>query len=358
MESVLALRLDYSGQGIRVVGTRERPEWVAADVCKILTIGNPRQALSRFDDDEKGVTTSDTPGGPQQVATVTEPGLYRLIFLSRKPEARAFRRWVFHEVLPCVREHGCFPAPKPPRGRQPGGVPSYRLHKPTGRAVVTIDGRDHYLGKHGTPESLRHYRVLMEMHRGLPVVPVKPAPVVVLPPPPPPKPARPLMCIGDSVNPSAALIRLSDVPAIKWLPCRVSKRAAWTWHRRGVRGVKLETVRAGARLWTTEMAVLTFMLRAAEGRTAAQQTAVAQSIQNMAHRRAKERLVAMGVLKPEALDQGSGPKPAQPAQRPAGAVRVAEPMAESDSADQRRKSTAGPPARATENGHLEADAGH
>ena len=74
-----------------MVGTSERPEWIAADVCDVLGIEQPQHVLRRFTQSEKGVSTVHTPGGPQQMLTVTEPGLYRLIFKSRKPEAEAFR---------------------------------------------------------------------------------------------------------------------------------------------------------------------------------------------------------------------------------------------------------------------------
>lgn len=109
--SVTFPETDYQ---VRIAGTRERPEWVAADVCALLEIANPRQLLKRFDADEKGVTTSDTPGGPQQLLTVTEPGLYRLVLKSRKPAAKRFKRWICHEVLPSLRLHGCYPPPAAP----------------------------------------------------------------------------------------------------------------------------------------------------------------------------------------------------------------------------------------------------
>lgn len=80
----------------------------AKDVCAILGLENNRQAISKLDADEKGVTISDTLGGPQAMTYVTEPGIYRLIFKSRKAEAKVFQRWVFHEVLPQIRKTGSF----------------------------------------------------------------------------------------------------------------------------------------------------------------------------------------------------------------------------------------------------------
>ena len=81
--------------------------WVAKDVCKILGIKNHRDALAKqLDEDEKGVDIIYTSGGPQETLIVNEPGLYRLIFSSRKPEAKKFKRWVFHDVLPQIRKTG------------------------------------------------------------------------------------------------------------------------------------------------------------------------------------------------------------------------------------------------------------
>ena len=82
------------------------PWFVAKDVCAILELGNPRSSLALLDDDEKGVHSVDTLGGVQQMTTVTEPGFYKLVMRSRKPEAKAFQRWVTHEVLPAIRREG------------------------------------------------------------------------------------------------------------------------------------------------------------------------------------------------------------------------------------------------------------
>ena len=84
------------------------PWFVAADVCRALEIGNSRQAIVRLDDDEKGVISTDTPGGAQEMSVVNEPGLYALVLGSRKPEAKAFKRWITHEVIPTIRRHGAY----------------------------------------------------------------------------------------------------------------------------------------------------------------------------------------------------------------------------------------------------------
>lgn len=84
------------------------PWFVAADVCKVLQIANSRDALTRIDDDEKGVVSADTLGGKQEVAVVNEPGLYTLVLSSRKPEAKAFKRWITHDVIPSIRKTGSY----------------------------------------------------------------------------------------------------------------------------------------------------------------------------------------------------------------------------------------------------------
>ena len=79
---------------------------MAADVCRALGLGNSSKAIMPLDDDEKGITISDTLGGKQEMTTITEPGLYSLILRSRKPEAKAFKRWITHEVIPAIRKTG------------------------------------------------------------------------------------------------------------------------------------------------------------------------------------------------------------------------------------------------------------
>ena len=84
------------------------PWFVAADVCKALEIEKTNRALSRLDDDEKGAHSVSTPGGRQRMSIISESGLYSLILGSRKPEAKAFKRWITHEVIPSIRKHGAY----------------------------------------------------------------------------------------------------------------------------------------------------------------------------------------------------------------------------------------------------------
>ena len=96
---------------IRVIDQGGEPWFVAADVCRALEIQNHRDVFSRLDDDEKGVAFIDTLGGQQKMSTVNEPGLYSLVLGSRKPEAKAFKRWITHEVVPAIRKHGAYMTP-------------------------------------------------------------------------------------------------------------------------------------------------------------------------------------------------------------------------------------------------------
>ncbi len=96
----------FGDQELRVVGTPDAPRFVAADVLAILNVD--RTALRRLDDDEKGVDSIHTPGGEQEMTTVTESGLYSLVLGSRKVEALRFKKWVTSEVIPSIRKTGSY----------------------------------------------------------------------------------------------------------------------------------------------------------------------------------------------------------------------------------------------------------
>lgn len=93
---------------VRTVLREGEPWFVAKDVCEALGIANSRDAVARLDEDEKGVGISDTLGGKQEVSTVNEFGLYQLILRSNKPEAKRFKRWITHDVLPSIRKQGYY----------------------------------------------------------------------------------------------------------------------------------------------------------------------------------------------------------------------------------------------------------
>jgi len=113
---------DFEGQEIRVCGSPEQPEWVAADVGAVL--GIDRRTLServnkmpeawrrvrsgRTHEGGDGIGLTDAIGRQQKMLTVMEPGLYELIFRSDKPAAQRFRVWMFEEVLPSIRRTGSY----------------------------------------------------------------------------------------------------------------------------------------------------------------------------------------------------------------------------------------------------------
>ena len=101
---------DYNGHQVRTVVKDNEPWFVAKDVCNILEIDSSQ--TRRLDEDEKGLYSIQTPGGTQQMICVNEPGLYSLILGSRKKEAKQFKRWVTHEVLPSIRKHGAYMTPE------------------------------------------------------------------------------------------------------------------------------------------------------------------------------------------------------------------------------------------------------
>lgn len=110
----------YQVKDVRMVMQDGETWWVLADVCKVLGIQNSRDVVKRLDDDEKGVDLIDTPGGPQEMTVINESGLYSVILRSDKPEAKAFKRWITHEVLPSIRRTGTYSV----RGISPVALPS------------------------------------------------------------------------------------------------------------------------------------------------------------------------------------------------------------------------------------------
>lgn len=103
------LPFSWDGHSIR---TEPRPDgtvwFIAQDVCAALGIVNTAQATGRLDEDQKGICTVYTPGGQQSLSIINESGLHDLVWDSRKPEARVFRKWVTGTVLPSLRKHGAY----------------------------------------------------------------------------------------------------------------------------------------------------------------------------------------------------------------------------------------------------------
>lgn len=90
---------------VRVVELNKEPWFVATDICKALDIKNVTQAINRLDEDERSMFNIGRQG---ETNIVNEYGLYNLILSSRKPEAKKFKRWITHEVIPSIRKHGAY----------------------------------------------------------------------------------------------------------------------------------------------------------------------------------------------------------------------------------------------------------
>lgn len=105
-------KFDFKGAALRTLTDEAGEPWfVLKDCMSILDLGNPTETVKMFDKDEFSTTeVIDSIGRRQQTYIISEPGLYRLVMKSRKPEAKEFHRWVTHEVLPSIRKHGGYMA--------------------------------------------------------------------------------------------------------------------------------------------------------------------------------------------------------------------------------------------------------
>lgn len=105
-------KFDFKGAALRTLTDEAGEPWfVLKDCMSILDLGNPTETVKMFDKDEFSTTeVIDSIGRRQQTYIISEPGLYRLVMKSRKPEAKEFQRWVTHEVLPSIRKHGGYMA--------------------------------------------------------------------------------------------------------------------------------------------------------------------------------------------------------------------------------------------------------
>jgi prophage antirepressor-like protein len=112
MNELQIFKNDEFGE-IRILMRDGEPWFVASDICKVLELSNITETLKRVDEDELSITeVIDSLGRRQQVYIVNEAGLYNLILLSRKSEAKKFKRWITHEVLPSIRKHGAYLTPE------------------------------------------------------------------------------------------------------------------------------------------------------------------------------------------------------------------------------------------------------
>jgi prophage antirepressor-like protein len=103
---------NFENHTVRTVVIDDAPWFIVRDVCEALGINQPARAIENFPDNEVSKVSSTHFRGAnlpnRGMLTVNEPGLYRLVFQSRKPEAEQFKTWVFTEVLPSIRRTGMF----------------------------------------------------------------------------------------------------------------------------------------------------------------------------------------------------------------------------------------------------------
>lgn len=104
--------LNFKGAAVRVVVVGGDPWWIAKDVCEVLGLKEPHRSVASLDDDDRHtVTAADSAGREQAMSAINESGLYSLILRSRRPEAKAFKKWITAEVLPRIRATGSYIAP-------------------------------------------------------------------------------------------------------------------------------------------------------------------------------------------------------------------------------------------------------
>lgn len=100
---------------IRVIKDEDGEPWfVIADLCKALDLSNPTMVANRLNEDDLSTTeVTDSLGRKQKANTTNEGGMYEVVFMSRKSEAKRFKRWVTHDVLPAIRRDGGYMVSKP-----------------------------------------------------------------------------------------------------------------------------------------------------------------------------------------------------------------------------------------------------
>lgn len=104
---------NYSGKQIRVIEKDGQPWWVLRDVCEALGLDSPHKVSDRLEEDERNqIPITDSIGRGQYTTIVNEPGIYNVILRSDKPEAKQFKRWITHEVIPSIRKHGAYMTPE------------------------------------------------------------------------------------------------------------------------------------------------------------------------------------------------------------------------------------------------------
>jgi prophage antirepressor-like protein len=139
-------RFDFKGESLRALTNMAGEPWfVLKDCMSILDLGNPTETVKMFDDDEFSTTeVIDSIGRRQQAYIISEPGLYRLVMRSRKPEAKEFQRWVTHELRQWLVDNGWI-------YRQPNQSWCAASSRVRQGHMVMVSSRSHGIHKDGTP---------------------------------------------------------------------------------------------------------------------------------------------------------------------------------------------------------------
>ncbi len=119
----LPIQCAFEGHEVRVLMIQGAPWFVANDVASALHYSEASAMTRHLDDDEKGLSIVQTLGGNQELLAINEPGLYSAILRSRKAEAKRFKRWVTHEVLPALRKHGAYVMPTAQQASEAADAP-------------------------------------------------------------------------------------------------------------------------------------------------------------------------------------------------------------------------------------------
>lgn len=152
---------------VRSIMRDDEPWFVGRDVCHVLDIKNESQALARLDDDERTGYVLETQFGEKETIIVSEPGVFRLIFTSRKPEAERFKRWLAHDVLPRLRRDGQYSLRSDTDPETAGGDPFSVTAESASVVKIRIDLVSECRRLHGHERARALWMAL-----GLPLAPV------------------------------------------------------------------------------------------------------------------------------------------------------------------------------------------
>lgn len=148
------MQMNYNGNEIRTIDDNGQIWWVLKDICDILGISHIKDTVKRLEEDEVGQTeVIDRLGRKQKSYIINESGLYSVILRSDKPEAKPFRRWVTHEVLPEIRRTGRYSLETPKKVKTWYGVP-----------VLTVNDAAEFLN---TDRNSARNKIISRMRNGL-----------------------------------------------------------------------------------------------------------------------------------------------------------------------------------------------